>query len=573
MKKNVLWLVSLVLMVSMFLAACSGSDDTSGDTDKDTDAKKEVKNEITYGFTSPFKGVFSQAFYGGVDDAEVMQFTHESLVKTTADLEFVPHLAEKWEYNEDFTKLTFTLKKGIKWHDGHELTMEDFEYALYIIADPEYTGSRFSNVEMVKGAKEYKEGTVDTIEGIKVIDDYTLEITVETPQNNLVSNLWTNPEPKHYYEGLAVTDIENSEQVRQAPIGTGPFKIKTIVPGETVELVRNEDYWGGDVKLDRIVYKVVDGALVSGLIENGEIDVVGVPMDQWSTVKEFDNINAISIPALSYSYIGLKLGHWDAANNTVVQDNEKLDNKNLRKAMLHAIDREGYIENFRSGLGAPLNVPFPSASWAKIDDSEITDYNYDVEKAKALLAEAGYKDVNGDGFVEGLDGKEFTLNFDYQSGSDTSETRAEFFIQSWQAIGLNVKLNGGLKEFNTFYEFVENDDPSVEVFAGAWSLGTEPDPAGLWLSTDFWNFPRWNNPTSDELIKKAQGFPEDPSKDIQEYRTEIYHEWQKLVNEELPLLFLEQYEDAWAINKRVQGVEVTAYGLLTGEFHNWSVTK
>lgn len=563
-----------MLILSLFLAACSGEKANNDDKDNKDDGKTGEVQEggvVTFGYTQPFKGVLSFAYYEGEDDVNALQFMHEGLIAYNDELKPVPNLAD-WEISEDNLKLTWKLKQGVKWHDGEELTAEDMEYAWYLIADPTYEGARFANVAMIKGAQEYKDGKADKIEGIKVIDDYTIEVTVTEPSVNLIDNIWVYPEPKHYYGDISSKELPDSDQVRKAPIGVGPFKVKNIVPGEMVEFERFDDYWQGPAKLDGVVYKIIDGSLAQGLIENGEIDVIEAPKDQWAQIKELSNVNPVEADAMSYSYIGFDWGHYDTEKGVNVSDNKKFQNKNLRHAMAHALDRESFIESFANGLGKPLNTPFPSVSWAKIDDSEINTYEFNVDKAKQLLDEAGFKDVDGDGFREDPDGKPFTINFDAMSGAETSEARAQFILQSWQEIGLNAKLNGGaLKDFNLFYDTIEADDPSVETFMGAWGLAVDPDPAGIWLSTDKWNMWRWYSEKSDELIKKGVTFPEDPSQDVIEHRKAIYDEWQKLVNEELPIIFFEQRVDPWAINKRVGGVKVTPFG--TDEFHKWHIVE
>ncbi|MFE8700371.1 oligopeptide ABC transporter substrate-binding protein [Cytobacillus sp. FJAT-54145] len=577
MKKSTLWLVSIMLILSLFLAACSS--DTSKEEPADTDKEEEPADTgeakeggvVTFGYTQPFKGVLSYAYYEGEDDANALQFMHEGLIAINDELLPEANLAE-FELNEDNTVLTFKLKQGVKWHDGHELTAEDMEYAWYLIADPSYEGARFANVAMIKGAQEYKDGKADTIEGIKLVDDYTIEVTVTEPSVNLVDNIWSIPEPKHYYGDISSKELPDSEQVRKAPIGVGPFKVKNIVPGEMIEFERFDDYWRGPAKLDGVVYKIIDGSLAQGLVENGEIDVIEAPKDQWAQIKELPNVNPVEADAMSYSYIGFDWGHYDTEKGVNVSDNPKFQNKNLRHAMAYAIDRQSFIDGFANGLGKPLNTPFPSVSWAKIDDSEINTYEYNADKAKELLDEAGYVDVDGDGFREDPEGKPFTINFDAMSGAETSEARAQFILQSWQEVGLNAKLNGGsLKDFNLFYDTIEADDPSVETFMGAWGLAADPDPAGIWLSTDKWNMWRWYSEKSDELIKKGVTFPEDASQDVVEHRQAIYNEWQKLVNEELPIIFFEQRVDPWAINKRVGGVVVTPFG--TDEFYNWHIVE
>ncbi|WP_282171853.1 oligopeptide ABC transporter substrate-binding protein [Cytobacillus firmus] len=576
MKKSAFWLLSLLLVMSVFLAACSGGGEkanTEKEPKDDGKASGEVKEggTVTFGYTQPFKGVLSFAYYEGEDDANALQFMHEGLLKVNDELISEPNLAD-YELSEDNTKLTFKLKQGVKWHDGEELTAEDMEFAWYLIADPTYEGARFANVAMIKGAQEYKDGKADKIEGIKVVDDYTIEVTVTEPSVNLLENIWIYPEPKHYYGDISSKELPDADQIRKAPIGVGPFKVKNIVPGEMIEFERFDDYWQGPAKLDGVVYKIIDGSLAQGLVQNGEIDVIEAPKDQWEAIKALDNVNPVEADAMSYSYIAFDWGHYDTKKGVVVSDNKKFQNKSLRHAMAHAIDRQAFIDGFANGLGKPLNTPFPSVSWAKIDDSEINPYEYDPEKAKKLLDEAGYVDKDGDGFREDPEGKPFTINFDAMAGAETSEARAQFILQSWQEVGLNAKLNGGsLKDFNLFYDTIEADDPSVETFMGAWGLANDPDPAGIWLSTDKWNMWRWYNEKSDELIKKGVTFPEDASKDVTEHRQEVYNEWQKLVNDELPIIFFEQRVDPWAINKRVGGVKVTPFG--TDEFHKWHIVE
>ncbi|WP_042349502.1 oligopeptide ABC transporter substrate-binding protein [Bacillus massiliigorillae] len=570
MKKRI---VVLLLCLVVFVSACSGETQVQVNQ-----AKRNVINDrekvITYAYQQPFKGVFSNVFYTGEDDANVLQFITESVFQVNPNtLETEPYLAD-WELSTDHTVLTINLKKGIKWHDGVELTIEDLIYAWYLIADPEYPGSRFSNVSMIKGAKEYKQGRSKSIAGIRLINPYKVEVTLTEPKNNVISNIWSTPEPKHYYGDISPKDLENAKQVRQMPIGTGPYKVARIIPGESVELVRNDEYHQGKPGLDRIIYKIVDGTIAQGLLANGEVDLMEAPADQWESIRKLPNIDTAVMPALSYAYIGFKFGKWDSKKNKVVSSNNKFKNKKLRQAMAYALDRESYVKYLKNGLGKVLNTPMPSVSWAKIPDEQINAYEYDIDKAKALLDEVGYIDINGDGYREDPNGERFVIKLDHMSGSETSTVRAQFLIQSWKKIGLLVELNGGgLKELNTFYSAVEKDDPSVEVYAGAWGLSVDPDPTGLWKSDSYWNYLRWSNKKSDELIAKGLQFPKDPNEDVKEYRKEVYYEWQKLINEELPMIFLDQYYSAWAINKRLKNVTLATYGIITTNIWRWTIEE
>lgn len=566
-------IVAIVLCLAVLVSACSGDKQVANNKVKNN-FSQEIDKTITYAYQQPFKGVFSNVYYTGEDDANVLQFITESVFQVNPNtLETEPYLAD-WKISSDHTKLTIMLKQGIKWHDGVELTIEDLIYAWYLIADPEYPGSRFSNVSMIKGAKEYKERRAASIEGIHLINPYKVEVTLTEPKNNVVSNIWSFPEPKHYYGETSSKDLENAKQVRQMPIGTGPYKVARIIPGESVELIRNDDYHQGKPGLDRIIYKIVDGTIAQGLLENGEVDLMEAPADQWSSIQHLPNINPVVMPALSYAYIGFKFGKWDAKKNKVVSSNKKFKSKKLRQAMAYALDRESYVKYLKNGLGKVLNTPMPSVSWAKIPDEQINAYGFDINKAKALLDEAGYKDIDGDGYRESPNGKRFVIKLDHMSGSETASVRAQFLIQSWKKIGLLVELNGGgLKELNTFYSAVEKDDPSVEVYAGAWGLSVDPDPTGLWSSDSYWNYLRWNNEKSDELIAKGLQFPKDPYQDVKEYRKQVYYEWQKHINEELPMIFLDQYYSAWAINKRLKNVALATYGIITTDIWKWTVDE
>ncbi|MBO8165314.1 MAG: oligopeptide ABC transporter substrate-binding protein [Brevibacillus sp.] len=579
MKKKGSLGMSVVLAFSIALAGCSGQPATTeggqgespGTTTTGTaeqpSGEPKYGGTVTYGFSSPFQGLLERGFYEGVDDDKILYFMMDPLFQVGDDLRVYPYIAE-WTESEDHKTFTFTFKKGVKWHNGEELTVEDWKYALEVIAHPDYTGPRYSYVEMIEGAQEYHEGKANEISGIKVIDPYTIELKMKRAAVNTIDNLWSYPMPKKYYEGIPIKDLPSSPQVRQKPIGTGPFKVKNIQPGEFVELERFDDYWQGKPYLDGIVYKVYDGALATSLLKNGEIDITDIPRSQVKEVEKLDNVYIKEEDELGYAYIGFDFGHWDKEQERVVMDNPKFQNKKLRQAFYYAIDRQGLLDAFENGKGTLIQSPMPTVSWAKAPDSELIPYEYNPEKAKQLLDEAGYKDIDGDGMREDPQGQKFTVTYHAMSGTEVSEPRAQAVIQFLREVGIDASLNGGsLKEFNLFYDMIENDDPSVELFAGAWGLDSDPDPTGLWRSSDMWNFPRWYNEESDRLIE--EGVSEkafDP-----EYRKNVYIQWQKLVNEEVPMIFLYSRKEINVINKRLQGVHTNSFANNLYS-HKWYVT-
>ncbi|KUP20801.1 oligopeptide ABC transporter substrate-binding protein [Paenibacillus sp. DMB5] len=484
----------------------------------------------------------------------MLDFITEGMFTVRDDLTTVPNIAS-WKESEDHTVFTFKIRPGVRWHNGDELTVEDWKFALETIASPDYTGSRYYSVEMIKGAEAYHRGETDELAGVKVIDPYTLRITVNSARVNTIDNLWPYPMNKKYFEGVAVKDMADSDQVRKRPIGIGPFEVTEIQPGQLVRMKRFDNYYKGKALLDGVDYKVVGDEELTGLLEDGSIDIGTVPRDTYSALQQLDNITLMQSAELSYEYIGFKFGHWDESARQNVMDNPKFADKRLRQAMYYALDRQGIIDRFSYGLGELIETPIPSTSWAKIPDTEINTYPYDPQKAMTLLQEAGYTDIDGDGWREDPQGQKLIIHYDAMSGNATAEERTQAVMQNWRDIGLNVQLNGGkLKDLNTFYEAVENDDPTVEVFNGVWGLASDPDPSGLWRASDLWNYSRWSSERSEELILEgvqAKAYDRD-------YRKQVYHEWQQLINEEVPMIFFAERMNITAVSKRLQGVRVNS---------------
>jgi len=584
MKKSLL--LSVLLATSMIVAACGGNDgndnnnnvDPGNDTENtNNDTNDNVNNEndsaegdapqggsVTYGFTQPFAGLFDWAHYEGEDDSLALKiFNGDALVATGDDLRPEPMLAHDWEWSDDNQTVTFFLEEGVMWHNGEELTAEDFEYAWEVIAHADYEGPRVANVNIIQGFEEFNAGEADSISGVVIEDDYTVSVTFNEVTPNAIDSLWTYPMPKAHLGDIAVADLEDADEIRRNPVGLGAYKVTNIVPGEVVEFEAYPEYWRGAPNLDTVEYRVVDGAQAAELLVQGEVDIIELPPGQAITIEDDERVYLEDIEALSYSYIGFKLGHWDGEE--VVMDNEKFHSKELRHAFAHAIDRQGIIDSFSEGYGTVINAPESLISWAYPDESTLNQYEYDPAVAEELLAEAGYEDVTGDGFVETPDGEEFTVNFMSMSGTDISEPRAQYIVQNLQDVGINAGLQDNqLFEFNLFYDLVEEDDADIDLFMGAWGLSADPDPTGLWKSDDFWNFTRWDHEDVDSLIEA--GLSEEAFDD--EYRRAAYQDFHQLVNEELPLIPLSSPVEIYGITGDVGGVTVDIRDAITDP-HLW----
>ncbi|WP_416293102.1 oligopeptide ABC transporter substrate-binding protein [Paenibacillus illinoisensis] len=511
---------------------------------------------ITYGLVSDtaFEGTLNYNFYSGNPDAMVLGWFDEGLLTWDKDYVYTNDGAATYETSEDGKTFTLTIRDNVNWHDGKPVTAEDLQFAYEVIGNKAYDGPRYdSNFTSVVGMDEYHAGKAKTISGIKVLSDKQISITYkESTPSLLTGGVWTYPLAKHIFGDMDVAKMSSSKEVRETPIGFGPFKVETITPGESVTFVKNEDYWRGAPKLDKVTLKVINPTTVVQELKSGGVDLVDAfPTDQYKDNADMSNVEFLGAIDRAYTYIGFKLGTWDEENGKVVTNPDaKMADKNLRKAMWMAVDNDQVGKRFYNGLRWNATTLIPP-SHPEFHDSNNPGVAYDPEAAKALLDEAGYK-LDGE-FRTNPDGSPLEINFVSMTGGDTAEPLARYYVQSWAAIGLKVNLE--MVEFNSFYDRVGNtgkDDPNIDVYQAAWGVGIDVDPAGLYGRDALYNFSRFSSEKNDELLAKgvsAEAF------DV-EKRKEIYNEWQQYMVDEVPV-FPTLYRAVVApVNKRVMNYAI-----------------
>lgn len=488
---------------------------------------------------SPFNGTLNWTYYDGAPDAEILDWFDESLLGMDSNYQFTQDGAATFEVSDDGHEFTFTIHDDVNWHDGEPVTAEDWAYSYEVIGHEDYKGVRYgSDFTIIEGMEAYHDGEADDISGIEIVDDKVLKITFEQATPSLLSGgIWTYAMPKHIFEDIPVADHIESDAVRKNPVGMGPFKVDVITPGESVTYTANEDYWRGEPSLDGVTLRVIDPTVVVNELETGAVDMVdSFPTDQYPDNADMANIEYLGEIDAAYTYIGFKLGDWDFDNKKVnyKADEMKMGDVELRRAMWYAVDNDAVGEKFYNGLrwaGTTLIPP----SHPDFHDESIEAPTFDEDKANQILDDAGYE-YDGD-FRTDKEGNELVINFASMSGGDTAEPLADYYIQSWNKVGLNVELlDGRLMSFDAFYEAVgqhpdEQDSTEVDVYQGAWGVGSDVDPAGLYGPVAKFNFPRYENEENDRLLE--EGVSED-SFDA-EHRQEVYKEWQELMVEEVPV--------------------------------------
>ncbi|HAR5852683.1 TPA: ABC transporter substrate-binding protein [Staphylococcus pseudintermedius] len=562
-----LWFLSLIVVV--VLSACGKNGNETSNTSNKTGKSDAKGGTLTVGIAEPPEGNFQSIFTGSTGDSNVIDFFNDSLIDVGDDLKIKPKILS-WEKDKnDDLKYTFKVKKGIQWQDGNPFTINDWVFTLETLADPDYDGPRYSGVAVIQGAEEKRNGQADRISGIKKIDDYTAEITFKEHKANNLLELWTSaPISEKVFKDIPVKDMAKSDAVRKNPIGIGPYKVKRIVDGESVELVKNKDYWRGEPNIDNINLRVVEQTSMTQALENGDIDMATITAPIAKEIKDSgsENLKLLQAPSTSYAIVGFVLNDYDKKAQKIGKERPKYQDKKLRQAMAYAINRKEWIDAFYYGYGKPLNGLIPSAHWSGAKEGDVKEYKYDVDKAKQLLDEGGYKDKDGDGFREDPQGKPFVVNLKHYAGSNpTFEPRTAALKGYWEKVGLKTKVE--MEEFGKYSSDLEKSSKDMEVYFRTWQQGSDPNPSELYRSTALWNESRYNNPKTDKILDEAVDTK--VVGDDNDKRKEKYLEWQKIMAEDVPVIPIVELEDVTAVNSRVKNFEVSLKG--SNPIYEWSV--
>ncbi|MBU5425809.1 hypothetical protein KQI41_05225 [Tissierella pigra] len=561
MKKSIIFLLVLTLVLSAFLAGCKPKDtavDTPPDVadDSNKDEPKEVYpgsergNVLTVGGTSP-DGIFNPITYSATYDYYMIELMFNSLlnVEKNGALTTEGALVKDYTVSDDGLKYTFNLREGIKWHDGVEVTADDVVFTFNAIFAPDYKGRGYTLVmQDIVGAKDVKAGNAETAEGVKALDKYTVEITVEQAKATTLRGLAIMPIPKHYYGDKTADEMA---ALNRDPIGNGAFKLKKYEAEQYVELEANPDYWQGAPKLDGIIWKVIANVDELSEFEIGAIDAVNFEgsIENYETIEgdAYKHGTLINNMNNGYAYAGFNF------TNPIFQD------KNVRQALAYGLDRKGFIESFFGDKGGFVaHTPISPVSWAYPDESQLNLYEYNKDKAIELLEASGWK-LGADGIRE-KDGKKLAFKWhSYQEALWSTKITA-LAAEQWKQIGVDCEIV--LMDFNSLSTLISDpgNKDKYDMWNMAWGLGADPDMSGVYSKT---LFPPGNNRGYFDNEKIEQLMKDGVVEFDETKRKEIYQELAREFNEELPYLYIYIRMSPWLVNKRVKNFNPS-------EFIYWS---
>jgi peptide/nickel transport system substrate-binding protein len=451
----------------------------------------------------------------------VMSTIYDSLVKyKRGTVEVEPGLAEKWDVSADGLTYTFHLRKGVKYHDGTSFNAPNYIKTIKRLLDKDDPDSIYKAGHVEAFFPE----TYSSVVSYKALDEYTVEFKLKEVTGPFVTDLamvWNavvSPEAVHKF----------GKDFRNHPVGTGPFIFKEWRPGDQVVLDANPNYWGGKPKVDRIIFKVMPDAQAALLAaKRGDVHILAdVTSRTVPAIRSDSNLVLMTQPGLVVNGIGL------------TNDAKYFNDVRVRQAFNYAVDREAINKSLYQGLAELMNSPLPSSQWGF--DPSLKGYPYDPEKAKKLLADAGYPN----GFEV-----EF-LSYSSARGYNPAGPELAVAIQGYlEKIG--VKTNIRKQEMGAFLAEIRSGKYQGMFLVG-WS-GDNGDPDNFLYNLfaspamPVGDTAHYKNPEVDKMLNEARH-----TADVAK-RIEIYKKAQKIILDEAPWIFVNAVLHMRAVRKEVKG--------------------
>ena len=460
------------------------------------------------------------------------------LVKYDKDIKLIGDLAERWDVSADGRTITFSLRKGVQWHDGVPFTADDCLFTYQRLRDP-------------KVATPYGSSYMDVAKA-EAVDKHTFRVTYKEPFSPALESWSMGVIPRHLLEGKDI----NTDGFSRKPVGTGPYKLKEWIAGQKIVLEANERYFEGRPNLDQYLYRIIpDSSTMFQELLSGGVDMMGLNPLQYLRKSETrrirENYRKFRYPANAFTYMGYNL------KSPLFAD------KKVRQALAYAIDRQSIIDGVLMGIGQPCTGPFSYVSWAY--NPKVKPYPYDPDRAKRMLEEAGWKDMNGDGILE-KDGRPFHFTILTNQGNGERIRASEIIQQNFKKAGIDATIR--VMEWQAFLEQI--DKHTFDAIILGWSMSRDPDLYDIWHSSKTgkgeYNFVGYNNPEVDRLLVQGRRVFS-----IEE-RKKIYYRIHEILADEQPYAFLYVPDATPIVHKRFKGIEVAPLGIMYN-FNRWYVPK
>jgi ABC-type transport system substrate-binding protein len=446
------------------------------------------------------------------------------LVRLSDDLSVQPDIAKDWSISKDGLTYRFRLKRGVCFSNKREVKADDIKYSFKRILDPQNRSPNTWVLDKILGAEEFMKGKAVDINGLKVIDDYTLEIQLQKPFSAFL----------HLLTMTAAYVVPFDEVERQGadfsshPVGTGPFVLKGWLQNQELQLEKREDYFDGSAHVRGIVYRIIPEDLTTVTeFELGNLDIIIIPASEYLRFRRDSNKQNFisSLKGINTYYVGLNCSK------------PPFNDPDIRRAVSYAIDRKKILNTIYEGRGRLADGPVPDLirTW-----KSSIPYEYNPEKAREIIKREGLKDAS--------------ISF-YVSADQEVVDIAEVIQSYINSIGMKVEIKQ--LEWSAYKEALNRGEPNM-FYLGWWA--DYPDPENflfpLFHSSNFGaggNRTRYRNPSVDSLVEKGQHTLESNERNL------IYQEAEELIVADAPWVFLWHRTDftirqPWIRNYRIYSI-------------------
>ena len=500
MKKKLLALFLALVMVGAVLPGCGdGSKDPGGQGNNGKTGEPVKGGEITVGIAQDLDDSLDPHQTVAAGTREVLFNIFEGLVKPNSDGEMIPAVAEKYTLSEDGTTYTFTLREGVKFHNGQTVTAEDVVYSINRCA------------AVPEGQEKPLVAAFSAVKSVEALDEKTVAVTIAQRDLEFISYMTA---------AIIPADYENQAT---APVGTGPFRFVSRTPQQDFVMERFEDYWGAPAWLDKVTYKICENAdaLVMNL-NGGSIDLCA-------------HLTSAQASQLNQSFQVLE-GTMNLVQAIYLNNQAKpFDNQLVRQALCYAIDRQGIMDMVADGHGTAVGSSIYPA-FTKYFLPELVDkYPHSVEKAKELLAQAGYPD-----------GFDMTISVpnNYQPHMDTAEVVAEQLREA----GINVTIQP--VEWSTWLDTIYNGRQFQATVVGVDAANMTARAMLERFTSDYAkNFINYSNPAYDALFQQAINATDEAT------QTDLYKQMETMLADTAANVYIQDLCDLVAMRQDLGGLK------------------
>ena len=542
----------LVAVMAFSLAACGASGDNSGAAPAESKAAGETAGAqtgssgekiVNVGVTDTLGSLNPLQLNGGEINKYATALMFLPLMELDADLNFQGMVADSIT-TEDNKNFVVHIDDAAKWSDGTPITAEDVAYTALRLASPviNNTAMMYYVFEGV-GDDGFVEAGADSVAGINVIDEKTVQFTTKeamsltTFQNSYARYLLTLP--KHVIEKYSEEELATADWFNKPDVISGPFFVTDYDVDHYISYKANPDYWRGAPKLDKLNIKIVDGSQLYAGLQSGEIYITQhtmsvIPPEDYASVEALDNVEVIYGSPVTNQSMFIQTGN--------------IPDVRVRQAMLYAINREQILNELLNGHGEVVDGFLSSAS--PFFDDSITPVPYDPDKAKALLADAGW------------DGSQ-TLRFYVNSGDSTFVNAATVMVAQWAAVGIKAEVQ--TVDFATLMSVAGTRD--YDILAVQYTYApVDPYPDVAWLLGGEGSWTGYGDAQVDEALRATQ-----LTSDMEETK-QLYSTVDKKVQEDVPMISAYIISAQGAVNKRLTGAVPSVYGFFN-DVQNWDVAE